>query len=339
MKNNNWGNPFNANRQAKISEGVNQTIHSDIFFKNELSEFGVMNILLRELSGTFSFNENCPEWLLNIENTFWWNLMFYGRVGILQYAENKFIVVNVNNVLTSYQKIKEVWCSPARIQFEQQSANVDPKQQKQYVLRDMNKIVVINNDVTSEFFQLKFGWFINNFLSIHKKYFLGLQIKQKKMGIYFNTKTSSIITALENSFSDDKPYITLQAPKVENDITKSATKAMESNFVIEQFNFPSDGYIGLEEVIKYWKYGKDILGMNENINDNKERVISTEVEDSKENTILMEVSSMRNFKIFSREMKQKFGIEVKVEKTTDKMKKNENSKQAFSKLGEKIEKE
>ena len=332
MNNKSWGNPFNANYSAKISEGVNKAIHSDVFFKAELTEFGLMNILLRELTGTYSFNEETEDWLLDKENVFWWNLMFYGRVGILK-IHDKFLVVNINNLEYKYQEVVEVACSPARIQFEQQSANVSPNQKKSYIVKNMDDIVIINNDVTSEFFQLKFGWFIKNVMELHTMYWESTKMKLKKIAVWYNTKNKQVITDLDQSLKDNSPMIRFTNPKISNDISKSAASAIETNFQMEKLDFPNDGYIGLEDVVKYWKFGKDILGLNENVNDKQERVISTEVEEERTNTELMEVSSMRNFRKFTRDMLKKFNVNVNVIKTTDTMKAPENSEQAFTQRG------
>ena len=327
-----WGNSFNSARAARISEGVSNAIHSDIFFKEGLTEFGVMNVLLRELAGTYSFEE-AEDWLMDLENTFWWNLMFYGRVGIFQYTPGEYIIVNVNNIVYSYQKISEVYITPASIIFEQQSSNIDPKQKKSWKLtgKHLDNIVVISNDVTSEFFQLKFGWFIHGILELNEMFWASTRMKMKKLAIWYNSKNEDVIQDLEESFNDGSPYIKMTNPMIINDISKNAASAMEHPFTIEKLDFPADGYLGLEDLIKYIKFGKDFLGMNEKVNDMKERVVTTEVEDGESNTQLMAEPAMRNFAKFSRDMKTKFGLTVKVKKTMDDMEKPENSEQAFTK--------
>ena len=330
MKGKSWDLPFNSARQSRISEGVNDALHSDIFFKEGLTEFAVMNILMRELSGTYKFADVTEDRLLDLENTFFWNLMFYGRVGIYEYKPKEYVIVNISSITYEYQKITKVWCAPAIIQFEQQSAQVDPQQKKWFVLSDMSKIVVISNDVTSEFFQLKFGWFIRGILNLNDMYWASTTMKLKKIAIWYNSKNKRVIDDLETSLKDNETFLKLTSPKIHNNIMKDASLALEAPFTIEKLDFPTDNYLGLEDLIKYYKWGKDLLGMNEKVNDMKERVVTTEVEDGKTNTELMAVSTMRNFEKFTRDMKSKFGINVNVVKSVDDLEEVKNSKQAFS---------
>ena len=328
----NWGNPYNANYSAKIGDDVNKQIHSSSFFedKDELDKFAVTNILLRELCGTYKF-ETEDKKFKKFQNTFWWNINFYGRVGIYKIDEDNIIVVNVSNTVYTYDKLVEARITPARISFSQAAMSYTlPTKSILVKGKSIENLVVVSNDITSEYFYIKYGWFVDRNVANYKKYVTSTEMKNKKLAVFSSTNNQTIIKSLDESFRNSKPYIEFKSPLIAGDITKDAKSAMETNYKMEKLDFPSDSYMGIHDVMAYWKWGKDILGMNENSSDTKERVISTEIESSTLNTLQIEETQLRGFEVFTDEIKEQFGIDLTIKRVKDEQPKIENSEQAFT---------
>jgi hypothetical protein len=154
----------------------------------------------------------------------------------------------------------------------------------------------------------------------------------KKIAVHTNTKNSSVIKEFENSLNDNSTFINFQSPSIYGDLMNNSQSAMDQNFKIDILPFKNDEYISIADVYRHLKFCKDIIGMDENSSDTKERVVSTELEDGQTNTIQIAESKMRNFRKFSRDMKTNFGVIVEVKKTVqEELPKPENSDQAFNK--------
>ncbi len=328
----NWGNSFNSNYSAEIGDVVNQKVHSSSFFLDKgLSEFALTNIFLNELSGTYKFNTEDND-LLDVENMFWWNLIFYGRVGIYK-IDDQLVVMNISNITWKYNKVVKAEISPAVITFNQSTLNNQTPQEVMVIEgEDLKNLVITFGDITSEYFIIKYGWIIKSTLDLWEKYQASNQMRIKKIAVHTNTKNSSVIKEFENSLNDNSTFINFQSPSIYGDLMNNSQSAMDQNFKIDILPFKNDEYISIADVYRHLKFCKDIIGMDENSSDTKERVVSTELEDGQTNTIQIAESKMRNFRKFSRDMKTNFGVIVEVKKTVqEELPKPENSDQAFNK--------
>lgn len=328
MSNQSWGNSFNGNMNAMIKVGVDDSKRKELkYFSDDINQFQLSLILLRELCGTYKFKTENEE-LLKLENNFFFNLYFWGIVGLwYDQAKQKFRLVKIMNL--EADEFGDV------IKCQVQKADTAYVFAPSYVQNDgtiielrkneLENLIICRLDITSEPFIVKYGWMTKEFISIFDAYKSTLELRAKGFFIFKNNNQEQVWNDFKNSMKDMKtPWITITNPQILGN--NDASMLMEKPFAIEQFQKQASGYVEIEEVIKFWKFAKDLIGMNAATSQKKERVISSEMEESEVNTQLMGEVEMKNFRIFSKELKNKCGIDLEIIKTKDEFQERNISK-------------
>ncbi len=317
-----WGNSFNGNFNQELNYNVDNIKRSlSITNQQDLNEFNINIILLRELCGTYKFETDHAS-LLAQENKFWFNLYFYGIVGLWYFnEEDKFVVARVTNIKRNmFNEVTSVDLYPANTSYLFAPDTVDDNYKK-FTLTDkkLNNVFIVLLDITAEPFLIRYGWMAKTFKEIYDSYMSSLDLRNKGFFLWKNSNNDQLWTDFETSLKDkSKPYIVFTAPEIAttND-NESANSLLEKPFKMEQFNKNADELIGMDELIKYWKFAKDLLGMNANTSQKKERVISSELDEADVNTILMSECEMRNFNVLSKELKERVNISLTIKKTKE----------------------
>lgn len=335
-----WGNSYNNNLKHQIDlyvDNIKRLYGYDI----DLNQFHIINVLLKELCGTYQF-ETTHKSLLRQENKFFFNLYFWGMVGLwYQPKEDEFIICRVNNIiLDPYSRIKSIDVSYANNYYNTSEINNGKIVKLSGKLLD--NFILVMLDITNEPFIIKFGWIATEFISIYRKYIKSLELKNKQFFIHKNSSQEPIWKEFLNSIKDDNtPFITLTNPEISTNYGESSNSLLEKPFVIEEFKKLADSFINIEDVIKFMKFAKDLIGMNANTSQKKERVISTEMEDAEINTLLMNEVELKNLRNMERELKERFNIDLKILKTKDVygMQHEENNKVENESIVDEVENE
>lgn len=314
-KNDSWGNSLNANLQHQINLYVDN-IKRLYGYGINLTEFHIFNVLLKELCGTYQFKTKNKSLLLQ-ENKFFYNLFFWGMVGLYyNKSKDKFIICRVNSIkLNEFSELVSVDIFRADNYYNTSTVNND----KVITLKnnELDNFILVCLDISNEPFMIKYGWIATNFIKMFNRYMTSTGLKNKPFFIHKNTTQEKIWKAFVDSVkNDDEPWITLENPEISNS-NDTSSALLEKPFIIEEFKKLDNSFIDIEDVIKFWKFAKDLIGMNANTSQKKERVISTELEDAELNTILMNEVEMKNFRLLENELKEKFNIDLKVLKTKD----------------------
>lgn len=322
-KKDSFGLPFNGTKTHQISVDTYDKIFSKELTFVDKNENGVIvnrldttilnHLLLKELAGTYTFKTNDKD-LLRQENIFFYNLFFYGRIGIAK-INNRYIVVRINDArFNEYKELISANVKIANILFDFSNENND---------RDINingnDLVIFNLDNNMFNFYMRYGWLSKEFINHYEIYLKSIGLSNKSFLVYSNTKNSKLIKEIFNDIEDPtKSYIHIPNPKFDGNFSEDASKALEKDFLIEDVK-KEGGFMEIETIIKFWKFGKDILGMNANTAQKKERLVSTEVEDASINTNLLANVEMKNLKIGCFELKEKFGLQLEIVKTIDEL--------------------
>lgn len=323
-KKNSFGLPWNATRIHQTSVNNYEKIFSkELTFvekdKNnkiidELNEHILNHLLLKELAGTYLFKTDNKD-LIRQENVFFYNLFFYGRIGVLK-LDDRFIVCRIN--FAKYNKFKEVESANVKIANILFDFNNDNSDDKDIDVKG-NDIVIFSLDNNMYNFYMRYGWISKEFMNHYKIYLKSIAQSNKNFLVYSNTKNQDLIKQIFNDIENpETSYIHVPNPKFDGDFSEDASKVLEKDFLIEDIK-KEGGFMEIETIIKFWKFAKDIIGMNANTAQKKERLVSTEVEDANINTNLLAQVEMKNFKIGCDELKEKFGVQLEILKSVDEL--------------------
>ncbi len=299
-------------------EFLNNTLYTKDFYKQtrKLTEHMINMLLIKELCGTYQFQtEN--EYLLKNENLAWWTLFFYGRVGFIK-QEDKIAIVRILNF--EYDAFGDltgnVKCVPAKILFDFTKTEDDVNEDEilEIPAEYINVLILDNNFAT---FWERYGWVSEEFIAIWNQYLNSLILKNKTMLLKVGTKQQKILEQFEaDLLNPEKLWVCLYSPKVLANLETDASVAGEKPVEVQEINKNFAG-VEIEDVLKFWKSTRDMLGFNASSSVKKERLISTEAEEAENNTNLMAEVEMRNFRTLERDFKSKFNIELKILKTME----------------------
>ncbi len=300
--------------QDKYIYNKNAVINGETLTEKHLNQF-----LLKEKMGTYKFKtEN--DYLLKNQNKFFWGLFFYGRVGLIKNNDKVAVVRIASAEYDIYgDLINKVKIQPLNILYDFTDNNEEDD--KTFDI-DSEDIVICNLDNNFANFYYRYGWLSSTFMDIWTQYKLSILVSNTKLLINSNTNQKQLVKDIIEQLEDPKRwFVLLENPKLTGQNT-AETMAFEDIFKINELK-SLDKSIEIEECIKLWKFGKDLLGFNSSSSVKKERVISAEQEEATYNTDLMAEVEMRNFEIFTKECKDKLGLDFEIIKTLDEIQKDE----------------